>query len=138
MREPQLFVMINTSASAKYTAGALASFFRHTEFSARDVFVLIDNDNDYPEYELSSYPEVNILCTTITKTSADIVKKSFPDRVIHQYTPIDVGVCVKRFLDNWQPDYVMFVDSELWPNLITMSRQYAEKMIQNIKFCGCG
>ena len=35
--------------------------------------------------------------------------------------PLDHPAYVKRFLDHWQPDACVFVESELWPNLIQMT-----------------
>jgi 3-deoxy-D-manno-octulosonic-acid transferase len=41
-----------------------------------------------------------------------------PDRAFHQYVPLDLVPAVRRFLDHWRPDAALFVESELWPNLL--------------------
>ena len=60
----------------------------------------------------------SVLVTTNTYLSALDVKKSFSSKVIHQYLPIDFNFLIKRFLKNWRPSKAIFVESELWPNLI--------------------
>ena len=61
---------------------------------------------------------LRILLTSGTVTSADIVAKRFPPDVIHQYVPYDSPRYVARFLDHWQPSLALFIESDLWPNLI--------------------
>jgi 3-deoxy-D-manno-octulosonic-acid transferase len=64
---------------------------------------------------------LRILLTSGTVTSADIVTKRFPPDVIHQYVPYDSPRYVARFLDHWQPSLALFIESDLWPNLILSS-----------------
>jgi 3-deoxy-D-manno-octulosonic-acid transferase len=64
---------------------------------------------------------LRILLTSGTVTSADIVAKRFPPDVIHQYVPYDAPRYVARFLDHWQPSLALFIESDLWPNLILES-----------------
>ncbi len=61
---------------------------------------------------------VRILITSGTVTSAAIVAKRFPPDVIHQYVPYDTPRFVARFLDHWRPSLGLFIESDLWPNLI--------------------
>lgn len=63
-------------------------------------------------------PSLQFLLSTGTKTSADLVARRPLPRLIHVYAPLDRGDVVKRFLDYWQPDLGVFVESEIWPNLI--------------------
>jgi len=41
-----------------------------------------------------------------------------PARSFHQFAPIDHLPWVKRFLDHWRPDFALWMESELWPNLV--------------------
>jgi 3-deoxy-D-manno-octulosonic-acid transferase len=66
-------------------------------------------------------PQASILVTTGTVTSARMMAARLPDGVIHQFVPIDTRAAVRRFLDNWRPDLAMFVESELWPNLLALT-----------------
>src|ERR1700710_1073518 len=64
---------------------------------------------------------LRILLTSGTVTSAAVVAKRFPPDVIHQYVPYDSPRYVARFLDHWQPSLALFIESDLWPNLILSS-----------------
>jgi 3-deoxy-D-manno-octulosonic-acid transferase len=64
---------------------------------------------------------LRILLTSGTVTSAAIVAKRFPSDVIHQYVPYDSPRYVTRFLDHWRPSLALFIESDLWPNLILSS-----------------
>lgn len=61
---------------------------------------------------------LSFLLTTGTRTSADLVARRALARTTHVYAPLDRADCVRRFLDHWRPDAGVFVESELWPNLI--------------------
>jgi 3-deoxy-D-manno-octulosonic-acid transferase len=61
---------------------------------------------------------LRILITSGTVTSATIVARRFPPDVIHQYVPYDAPRFVERFLDHWRPSLALFIESDLWPNLI--------------------
>ena len=64
---------------------------------------------------------IRILLTSGTVTSAAIVAKRFPPDIIHQYVPYDSPRYVARFLDHWRPSLALFIESDLWPNLILQS-----------------
>ena len=61
-----------------------------------------------------------ILITSITVSSAEVLKKKFNKntKVIHQFLPLDIPKFVKNFLKHWSPNLSIFIDSEIWPNLI--------------------
>ena len=61
-----------------------------------------------------------ILITSITLSSGKILEKRFSQnpKVIHQFLPLDVPVLTNKFLDHWKPNLSIFIDSEVWPNLI--------------------
>jgi 3-deoxy-D-manno-octulosonic-acid transferase len=64
-------------------------------------------------------PALSVLVTTGTVTSARLLAHRLPaDRAWHQYVPVDRTVYVRRFLDHWRPDLALWVESELWPNLV--------------------
>src|SRR5215831_18364518 len=64
---------------------------------------------------------IRILLTSGTVTSAAIVAKRFPPDIIHQYVPFDSPRYVARFLNHWRPSLALFIESDLWPNLILQS-----------------
>ena len=67
---------------------------------------------------LTRNPDLNVLITTGTISSARILAKQLPENVIHQYVPMDLVPWVRRFLDHWRPDMAVWIESELWPNLM--------------------
>ena len=67
------------------------------------------------------YEKINrILITSVTLSSAEVLKKKFNKntKVIHQFLPFDIPKFVKKFLEHWSPNLSIFIDSEIWPNLI--------------------
>jgi 3-deoxy-D-manno-octulosonic-acid transferase len=67
-------------------------------------------------------PDLNILVTTGTVTSARLLEKRLPARTRHQYVPVDRPSYVRRFLDHWRPDLAIWAYSELWPNLVAATQ----------------
>lgn len=74
----------------------------------------------------NAYPDQTILLTTTTVTASTIVQQRLAEFCIHQFVPFDVGSWVDRFLNHWKPSLSVFVESELWPNLI--QRTYRRKI----------
>ncbi len=68
------------------------------------------------------FPEVKILLTTGTVSSAKLIAARNLKNVIHQYIPVDTPEAVARFLRRWRPDIGFWVESELWPNLVISAR----------------
>ena len=58
------------------------------------------------------------LLTTGTATSAEVLAKRLPPRCVHQFAPLDARAALRRFLDHWQPTAAIFVESELWPQML--------------------
>lgn len=61
---------------------------------------------------------VEVLVTSGTVASANVLKARLPAGATHQYLPLDAPQFVERFLRHWKPDIVLFAESELWPNMI--------------------
>ena len=60
----------------------------------------------------------NIILTTSTTSSAKIFKKLRLKKTSHVYFPLDNNYLVKKFIKYWQPELSIFIDSEIWPNMI--------------------
>jgi 3-deoxy-D-manno-octulosonic-acid transferase len=71
---------------------------------------------------------LSFLLTTGTRTSAELVAKRASPRTIHAYSPLDRPDCVRRFFDHWRPDLGVFLESELWPNLILEAQARGVKL----------
>ena len=69
----------------------------------------------YPDHK----KDIQILLTTVTVSSAAIIKDRLPAYARHQYMVLDHPLYVRRFLSHWRPDMAIWVESELWPNMLT-------------------
>ena len=67
---------------------------------------------------LDSRPDLHVLFTTFTLTAARMLAEALPPRALHQFVPLDVPSWIDRFLDHWKPDAALWIEGELWPNLI--------------------
>ena len=59
-----------------------------------------------------------ILITSSTTSSASILKKIKFKKTTHKYFPIDEVSLVKKFIKFWRPKVAIFIDSEIWPNML--------------------
>ena len=70
----------------------------------------------------------NVLVTSGTVTSAKLMAERLPPRALHQFVPIDLPHAAARFLDHWKPQAGLFVDSDIWPNLVLEARERGIKL----------
>lgn len=77
---------------------------------------------------IAAHPDLHVLITTGTRTSASLIAERAGQRVQHQYVPADRLDYVRRFLEHWQPDLAVFAESELWPNLVIETARAATPM----------
>ena len=75
--------------------------------------------------ELNNKNNLSILITTVTLSSGNLISEEIKKyrNVQHRYFPIDVSFVMKKFLLSWKPDAIFFIDSEIWPNLISLTKQ---------------
>ena len=76
---------------------------------------------------LKNNPKAKILFSTSTLTAykqISVLKKN----ILLIYSPLDINFLVKRFIKYWRPNLVIFMESEIWPNIIIETKK------QNIKF----
>lgn len=78
---------------------------------------------------IAQRPGVEILLTTGTVASARLLAERLPNRARHQFVPVDLPPAVDRFLDHWRPDLAIWVESELWPNLVLGTRRRGVPML---------
>src|SRR5437870_11125469 len=78
---------------------------------------------------LEERPTLEILVTTGTVASAALLDKRLPAQARHQYVPVDLPRWIARFLDHWRPDLALWVESELWPNLVLATHARGIPMI---------
>ncbi|MBT8411368.1 MAG: 3-deoxy-D-manno-octulosonic acid transferase, partial [Octadecabacter sp.] len=86
---------------------------------------------------LDARPDLHVLITSTTRTSADMLAGSLPDRVIHQVAPYDTARASRAFLDHWKPDVAIWVESELWPRmLVEVQKRGIPRLFLNARVSG--
>ena len=69
--------------------------------------------------ELEKDKKINqILVTTTTLSSSKVFNNFKFKKTIHQFFPIDTNFHSKKFLNYWKPSLAIFIDSEIWPNML--------------------
>ncbi len=68
-------------------------------------------------------PSLQFLITTVTITSAKLIKEEKLDNLFHRFFPVDSEFLIKKFIKSWKPDAIFLVDSEIWPNLILSAKK---------------
>jgi 3-deoxy-D-manno-octulosonic-acid transferase len=108
--------------SVPRTSGKLVWFHCASVGESASVLPLIDE-------MLHGNAWIQIMVTTGTITSADFMERRLPARAFHQYVPIDKPEYVGEFIDYWQPDLAIWVESEFWPNLLFATKEWGCPMV---------
>ena len=66
---------------------------------------------------LATHPESSITISTLTPTGSAQVRRLFDNRVSTYFIPIDIPWVVARFLKRLQPQLIIIIETEIWPNL---------------------
>ena len=64
-------------------------------------------------------PEAEIVISATTETGLEVARQVFPGLAIVRF-PVDLSWCVERFLARVQPDLVVLVELEIWPNFLRL------------------
>lgn len=68
---------------------------------------------------VAAHPDVSVVLTTHTIASAQALEiRGLPDRVVHQYAPVDYPAAVRRFLRHWRPDAMILTEADMWPEML--------------------
>ena len=103
-------------ASLPHPSGALVWIHVASVGEAQSIMSLVN-------LMLDQNKQLNILVTSVTRTSAGILAEKLPPRAFHQYAPIDHPDWIRKFLDYWQPNLALWVESELWPTMLTFLKK---------------
>ncbi len=77
---------------------------------------------------------ITLLVTTMTPTGSAQVRRCFGDRVYHYYVPYDYPAAVNRFIDKTEPRLAVFMETEMWPNIIRLcSRRAIPLLFANVR-----
>ncbi|MBB6520629.1 lipid IV(A) 3-deoxy-D-manno-octulosonic acid transferase [Pseudoteredinibacter isoporae] len=72
---------------------------------------------------LQDYPEHQLMVTTTTPTGSALLQERFGDQVLHVYLPYDLPDAMARFLGKLNPEILLIMETELWPNLLAACQQ---------------
>ncbi len=76
-----------------------------------------------------------IIVTSSTTSSAKIFKKQKFKKTIHKFFPLDTNFLTKKFINVWKPEIAIFVDSEIWPNMIkNLNKKQIPIILLNARF----
>ncbi|MGH7260651.1 MAG: tetraacyldisaccharide 4'-kinase [Nitrospiraceae bacterium] len=64
------------------------------------------------------YPHDRIVVSTVTETGREAVEQKLASVAEHCYAPLDFPWVVSRFVERLAPRAFLFVETELWPNLL--------------------
>jgi len=70
-----------------------------------------------------------ILVTSNTLGSSSILSNLKLKKTIHQFFPIDTKHHSNKFLNYWKPSVAIFIDSEIWPNMINNIKKKSLSLI---------
>jgi 3-deoxy-D-manno-octulosonic-acid transferase len=77
----------------------------------------------------TDHPEWNVLVTTGTVTSASLMVERLPDGAFHQFVPVDRVAYLSKFFNHWKPNLALWIESEFWPNIISLSANLNVPMV---------
>lgn len=75
------------------------------------------------------YSHLPITVTSFTPTGSAQIIKLFGERVQHGYLPLDIYPCTSLFLQRLKPQMMIFMETELWPNLISQCSNKSIKLL---------
>ena len=87
------------------------------EFKSSDYFI-----NKYHEKFL-------LIITTTTLSAANYATTNYGNKIVHQFAPLDVTLWVKKFLKRWNPELVLWIESDLWPSTLHLLKKNKIKTI---------
>lgn len=96
------------------------------------------NKNGSTEQGTSNKQEnLEFLITTGTISSANMVHKWASDleddNIYHQFVPIDNSLVAYIFCNYWEPSIALFIESEIWPNLVHQASKKCPSLIINAR-----
>ena len=72
-------------------------------------------------------PKSSILISTSTLSAYNLLSKSKNNFVVI-FFPLDINFLIKRFLKYWNPSSVIFIESEIWPNIFYILKEKSIKL----------
>jgi 3-deoxy-D-manno-octulosonic-acid transferase len=74
-------------------------------------------------------PEAGFIISTGTETGQMLARKHFaPLGAVVCYFPLDIPWTVRRYLDHLRPQVFIGLESEIWPNFLSLAHQYGVRL----------
>ena len=78
--------------------------------------------------------KLKLLITSVTTSSYEYFKNNLEnENTMHQYAPIDSPIIISKFLKLWRPRLTIFVESEIWPNMIMQTSRQCKLILLNCR-----
>ncbi|MCD4796418.1 MAG: 3-deoxy-D-manno-octulosonic acid transferase [Candidatus Cloacimonetes bacterium] len=71
---------------------------------------------------LSKYPKREFILSTMTSTGQKVAKKISP-KLTSFFFPLDVGITMRRLFKRINPELIILVETEFWPNMLHIARE---------------
>jgi 3-deoxy-D-manno-octulosonic-acid transferase len=75
------------------------------------------------------YPSKSLMLSTITDTGQKVARERVPEGTMVFYLPFDIPIILKKVFERMRPELLITIETELWPNLFKISRQYGIPVI---------
>lgn len=75
------------------------------------------------------YPDHTILFSTVTDTGQEMARKIVEEADVYIYFPLDFSFIIRRVLDIVNPELIIIMETELWPNFIRLASQKGIKLV---------
>ncbi len=69
------------------------------------------------------HPAYRLVVSTVTETGREALEQRLAGVAVHCYAPLDFPWVVSRFIERLQPCLYLFIETELWPNLLWCLRR---------------
>ncbi len=78
------------------------------------------------------YPQTRLVVSTVTETGREAVEQRLEGVAEHRYAPLDFPWIVNRAIDRLKPSLYIFVETELWPNILrSLQRRNVPSILVN-------
>ena len=87
------------------------------------------------DFLINSFHErYTLLVTTTTVSAAEYAVKYYGEKIIHQFAPLDIVFWVNKFLRQWNPSLIIWVESDLWPTTLhTIKKKKINAILINLR-----
>ena len=72
---------------------------------------------------ITDHPHSELLVTTTTPTGSRLLIERLGNKIKHQYLPVDIPFFLNYFLNKWNPEILILLETEIWPNLINICKR---------------